>query len=224
MLDTEKALKSKNLTDEERLNCGMKRIAVFMKLGNEDAAVEEYKKYIIGCPLFPKYDFGKEKIIIRNVPDCKCYKNFAKELMLSDYCENEEDICEYGNKWIVNVTKKDCNQCKITKKEDFPSHLLILDEGGERSPEQIRACCNTVNKLAAAANLICGCVTTPFGPITNTACKAACVVFVEAIREEAEWCCYNGGYEKKCWKKYDTWKNDFKRKNGNCPKPPHNCP
>lgn len=101
---------------------------------------------------------------------------------------------------------------------------MIINERDERGPEQIRACCNTVNKLATAANLICGCVPTPFGPITNTACKVACVVFVEAIREEAEWCCYNGGIEKKCWEKYDTWKNDFKRKNAKCPKPPHNCP
>lgn len=79
--DTNKALLSKNLTDQERLECGMKRIAVFMQLGQEDAAVEEYKKHIIGCPLFPKYKKFEDKIVIRNIPDCECYKNCAKELM-----------------------------------------------------------------------------------------------------------------------------------------------
>jgi tetratricopeptide (TPR) repeat protein len=39
--DTELALESQNLTNYERLVCGMRRIAVFMKLGDEAAAIEE---------------------------------------------------------------------------------------------------------------------------------------------------------------------------------------
>ena len=32
-----------------------------MQLGEEDAAIEEYKKYIIGCPLFPSTSVLKKK-------------------------------------------------------------------------------------------------------------------------------------------------------------------
>lgn len=104
--DTDKALSSQHLTDHERLECGMKRIAVFMQLDQEDFAVEEYKKHIIGCSLFPKYNKFEDKIVIRNLPDCECYQNSAKQLMVSKYCQDENDIQMYGNMWIVNITKR----------------------------------------------------------------------------------------------------------------------
>ena len=220
LLDTEKALKSNNLTENERLTCGMRRIAVFMQLGDENASVEEYKRYIIGCPLFPKYDYSKEKIIIRNIPDCAFYKESTKQLMISQFCENENDISEYGNMWIINITKN----CECSKDiQNMESSLPVL-EVAQRGPAEAQACCNTVNKLAVAANVICGCVSTPFGPVTSTTCKVACALFVEGVRQASEWCCNNGGVEEKCWKKFETWKVNFKEKNPKCPRPPKSCP
>lgn len=220
MLDTQMALKSANLTEQERLNCGMRRISVFMILGEEDAAIEEYKKYIIGCSLFPKYIFSDEKIIIRNIPDCVCYKNSAKDLMLSLFCESENDICEYDNLWIINITKK----CKCDKENGNETELPIRNlSTSVRTEQQIEACCNTVNRLAVAANVICGCLSIPTGPVSSVACKVACAVIIEAIRETAEWCCYNGGVEEKCWKKFETWKVAYKKANPDCPKPPTDC-
>lgn len=220
--DTDRALKSPKLTDQERLNCGMRRISVFMILGDEEAAVEEYKKYIIGCPLFPKYDFSDEKIVIRNVPDCKYYKDSTKDLMLSLFCENEKDICEYDSLWIINVTKK-CNSCQRkdmtnTQSNELPKQNIKISQ---RTESQIEACCNTVNRLAVSANMICGCLKT--GGAVGLACKMTCAVFVEAIRETAEWCCYNSGTEENCWEKFKTWKVKFKKKNEDCPNPPVNC-
>lgn len=206
--DTEKALQSPNLTDYERLMCGLKRIAILNKQSRDEEAIEEYKKYIINCPLFPLYSFSNKKIIIRNRPNCDLYRNASKKLMLEKFCHQESDIQDYGNTCIINITKNPgCIPCKMQA----------------RNQAQVQACCNTCNKLAVAASAICGCLSVPFGPITNATCKIACVYFIEEIRQVCEWCCHNGGIEGKCWEKFETWKIDFNQKNPNCPYPPKSC-
>ncbi len=104
--DTEVALKSRHLTDYERLACGSRRSGAFTLLGDEDAGVEEYKKFIIGCPLFPKKEYSKDKITIRNMPDSECYKEAERSYLRENYCEKDEDIHEYHNMWIVDITKQ----------------------------------------------------------------------------------------------------------------------
>jgi tetratricopeptide (TPR) repeat protein len=104
--DTEIALRSKHLTDYERFVCGSKRVGAFNILGNEKAAVKEYKKYIVDCPLFPKKEFSKDKITIRNMPDSECYKEAERMYLREEYCEKDEDIHEYHNMWIVDITKQ----------------------------------------------------------------------------------------------------------------------
>lgn len=212
---TDRALLSSHLTDQERLECGMKRIAAYMQLNQESYAIEEYKKYIIGCPLFPKYNKFEDKIVIRNLPECECYKDYAKQFMMSKYCENESDIRTYGDMWIVNITKK----CDCMK------NLLITSRTSKRSPAEIEGCCNTCNRLATTANFICGCLPIPpqlGGPITKTACRLACVLLVETLREDCESCCYNE--EGVCWSCFETWKEKFKKKNPNCGSPSKGCP
>jgi hypothetical protein len=221
MQDTEKALKSENLTAYERLSCGMNRIAALMEWGDEDAAVEEYKKYVTASPLMPKYDYFEEKIVVRNIPESECCKNAVRQFILTTFCENKDDISEYGNIWVVNTTEG-CHPCSMNVEQKvLPIPFL---QASRRGPDQIQACCNTVNKLAAAAQIICGCISTPVGPVTSMACKAACGIFVEGIRQVGERCCHNGGVEEQCWKKFDTWKIDFKNEYPGCPKPPTRCP
>lgn len=217
--DTEKALNSRYLTEMDRLTCGMRRIAVFMQLGDENNSVEEYKKYIIGCPLFPKYDYTKEKIIVRNLPDCEFCRETTKQFMTSQFCKETNDISEYDNMWIINITK-DCN-CSSDQLPKISNPILSISK---RGPAEIQACCNSVNRCAVAANVICGCITTPYGPGVDVGCKVTCAVFVEALREAGEWCCNNGGIEENCWEKFKTWKVDFQKKNPKCPKPPEKCP
>lgn len=104
--DTEIALKSKHLTDYERLACGSRRSGAFTLQGNEEAGIEEYNKYIIGCPLFTKKEYSKDKITIRNIPDSECYKDAERSYLREKYCEKDEDIHDYGNMWIVDITKQ----------------------------------------------------------------------------------------------------------------------
>jgi hypothetical protein len=191
-----------------------------MHLENEGAAVEEYTKYVSGCPLFPKYHRYEKQIVIRNVPDSTCYKNWTKEKILSKYCSIEDDIKDYGDTWIVNITKNpDCSTC-----ENIFGDLINLNYG-QRDQQQIEGCCNTCRRLATAASVICGCMPMPAvlgGPVTQSACRFACLMFVETLKEDCENCCQmsNGT----CWNSFKTWKNQFKKKRPDCPKPLEQCP
>lgn len=213
--DTELALESKHLTNYERLVCGIRRIAVFMKLGDEATAVEEYKKYIIDCPLFAKWEYFEDKIIIRNVPDCKCYQSYIKERIMADYCEKEEDICKYGNMWIVNISKE--KQLEIS---------TLRAQRRKRSPEEIRACCKTCGRCAAAADSICQCLAAGAGMVggnwTMAACTVVCINMVEDIRQQCENNCY-GDFEKP-WEDFETWKVQYEKTYRLCPQPPLRCP
>jgi hypothetical protein len=223
LADTELALNSENITDYERLFCGLRRIAVFLSLNMEDVAVEEYLKYVSGCPLFPKYDRFDNHIVIRNIPDCNCYKKWTKENILSKYCSSENDIKDYGNTWVANITKNQCG-CNAGREQNSIHQKTNLTFQ-QRDQKQIEACCNTCNRLATAASVICGCLPVPpvlGGPITQSACRVACVMFVDTLKNDCEKCCYNSNGT--CWTCFETWKDQFKKEHPDCPHPPKNCP
>lgn len=227
--DAESILDSKNLTDYERLLCALRKISAFLKLGNEEAAIQEYKKYVVGCPLFPIYQHVNNKIIIRNMLDCDCYKTLVKQLMLSRFCNNEKDIHEYGNFWIIDITKtcftSDENERLINNSLLTPKFARLREVNGYtrmqgRTLEQIEACCNTCDMIAAAATVACGCLVFPevfAGPWTATACTIACVAFVETMKQDCRTCCKRE--PNTCWDCFETWKDKFKTNYPNCAQP-----
>lgn len=222
--ETQSILDSKHLTDYERLICGVRRISIFMKLGNEEAAVEEYKKYVVGCPLLPTYHHTENKIIIRNMIDCDCFKTFVKQSMLVHFCESEKDIHEHGNLWIINITKT------LAKDEDFlasKSARIKIDDGKRgqansqrRTAEQIEACCNTCDLIGAGAAVVCGCLAVPevlAGPWTSVACTACCLVFIEKLSQDCKDFCKRqpGQYPST----FEAWKAQFNTQYPSCPYP-----
>jgi len=215
--DTKKALMSKNLTDYERLHCALTRMATFRQLGDEDSSMEEYKKYMIGCPLFPKLDYLENKIVIRNVPDCELYKYYTKHQMLAKYCECEQDIQEYGKTWIINKTKRQNHDLNLLRRDN----LVVRG----KTPEQIEACVNTCNRLADSAAYCCYLLPLPTvlsGPVTATTCGIACLALVEQLRLDCAECCRYS--EEACANKtFRSWKNEFIKENPRCGKPPEKC-
>jgi hypothetical protein len=227
LTDSALALKSKNITNEERLFCGTQRMTVFMKLGNEEAAAQEYQKYIIECPLLPKWEYSNEKIIIRNVLDCECYQADLRERLKTKYCESDKDICEYGNMWVINITKKKPSiietQEGILLDSELEDSVLRAAHPIKRTPQEIQACCDTCNRLARAAKAICDCLPTTFAykaPWTAMACSIACSDYVEEMRKD---CVVNCQVTERAWKDFETWKAQYEKRYSQCPRPPMRC-
>ena len=197
--DTERALKSAHLTEHERLTCSLHRLSAFTQNGDYEAALQEYND-IIESPLFPKYDFFKEKIIIRNIPDCACFKTVAKEFLLSEFCAEATDIHDYESLWVVDVTK-DC----------------LPDSNKRPVSEAVKDCCKRCNSLSAEAQILCGSL--PNTSPNVLSCKAICIMFVEGLRQSCESCCHQGDSKAKCSKYFEGWKEEFKNRNPQCPSP-----
>lgn len=203
---TKELLAFHNLSDQQRLICGNLFVSSLWNQGREEEAIIAYSEYIIKSPLAPKCFFKEDKIIINNVPSCSIYKKSVKSLLANEFCKSKEDFREYGNIWVFNVTKK----CKC-KKLELSSYSKRVDDK-KRTPEAIRGCCNTCSTLAVGGGLVCG-------RVPHWVCKSACFLFIETIRQICESCCYNGGYDEKCWERFSFWKDDFHDKNPNCSHP-----
>lgn len=195
-----------NLSDLQRLICGNLVISSLWNEGREEEAIDAYSEYIIDSPLAPKCFFKEDKIIINNVPSCSVYKKPVKSLLTDEFCKSKEDFKEYGNIWVFNVTKN-C-KCKNLESNSYSKRV----EDKKRTPEAIRGCCNTCSTLAVGGGLVCG-------KVPHWVCKSACFLFIETIRQICESCCYNGGYDEKCWTRFSFWKDDFHDKNPNCSHP-----
>lgn len=208
--DSEKLFEMNVLSDQEKLLCGNIYVSALWKKGLEQEAVEIYLRYIASNPIIPKYQFEENRIIIRNVPQLGSYQKLAKSFLINKFCEKEENIHEYGNTWVVNITKT----CGVCKESELNAR--------KRRPEGIRACCNTCSTLAVSATAICSCLSNSKHPVI-VLCKLSCIMFTEGLRQACEWCCYNGGIEDKCWNNFSTWKDDFHNENQNCPHPPEGC-
>lgn len=211
------------LSDLERLISGNYLVSALWVKGYTEEAVEAYLKYIERSPIIPKYHFEKNKIIIRNVLDCDWYKDWTKQLMLLKYCENEHDIHEYGNIWVIDITKQndflDIDEDRTPKNLDFTKSASrpVLQK---KTLQQIEGCCNTCDLLAVGANVICGCLALPevlAGPWTSVVCTLACMAFVEQSKQDCKACCRKDPQE--CGHFFKEWKDLFKRDYPNCPKP-----
>jgi hypothetical protein len=165
-----------------------------------------------------KWEYSEDKIIIRNVLDCECYQGYIKERIMADYCEKDEDICKYGNMWIINITKH--------KQSGVDSDCLLRAQRRKRSPQEIRACCNSCSTCAQAAAGICACLSAGAGCVggnwTMLGCTIACTNFVEDFRRQCENGCHND--LERPWENFETWKDEYEKRYRLCPKPPTRCP
>lgn len=195
------------LSDVQRLICGNLIVSALWNKGLEEKAVEKYFEYIASSPMASQCYFREDKIIINKVPSFGCYRDLAKASFIDKFCENNEDFQEYGDLWAIKRTKK----CSCSDKQSIPSQPFKRVDS-KRTAQAIRGCCNTCSTLSVGGNLVCA-------RVPHYICKTACVFFIEALRQTCEGCCYNGGYDEKCWENFSFWKDDFYNKNRSCSHP-----
>ena len=134
------------------------------------------------------------------------YRKSVKSLFINQFCEDENDIHEYGDVWKIDITKKSGCQCNRASNK-LPSKNV---EDRRRTPEAIRGCCNTCSTLAVGAGACCA-------RISHYACATVCLLFVETIRQICEDCCFHGGWDDRCWEDFSFWKDTFRDEHPRCP-------
>lgn len=201
------------------------RIFIHTSLGNQELALKDHEWLSEVNPNKAEFDYNEENVIVRNVPECECYRNFLKRLFVANgTCKSEEDIHFVGEDiCIAYRTVKDCGcGCKGAKKSESSNPVNsnpILSKGtlssrkldlmediqsqmGDRwwdndaKAKEIENCKYQCEKAAFAANLWCRKV------FKEWRCFAICTTTVEVLKDTCKWCCSDGDAYTKCIKPF----------------------
>lgn len=200
--DLNKAIPNKKLNQNDRHRALVTRISAHLNLQMEDEALEDYYEFKNTNPNFPKIEFTKTKVIIRNVPDCDCYKMMAKAFLVSSQiCEKEEDIQILDSGMIIAKRKPcDCG-CDKAQKMQMPKALMKA-AGKPQKPaptqeEQVQNCKYWCDKSALAGTAWCMKV------FKKWHCQTGCVFAVDLIKDGCYWCCKDGNFYQRCIKPFE---------------------
>lgn len=183
LVDVNKGLCSEKLTTTDKTRGLLTRMCASSNLNNEEQFVRDYEEFRATSTHFPKVEFTQDRVIIRNVPKSKCYREITKAFLISaKICEKESDIIEIAPGVIV--AKRIASQCHC----EAPS--MNLDK--QSKLDKINKCNWWCDKNAIAGGVWCGRAFKGFG------CQLICVAAVEVIREGCYWCCNGGNAYQKC--------------------------
>jgi tetratricopeptide (TPR) repeat protein len=91
--DLDRALQSNQLEGKDRIRALVSRVIVRSQAGMAEGVAEDMETFRQLNTNGPKIEISHDRIIIRNVPDCKCYINLVKSLCLdAGICKKESDI------------------------------------------------------------------------------------------------------------------------------------
>jgi tetratricopeptide (TPR) repeat protein len=228
------------LSTSELVKAIVTRIFIYTSLGQNEAALKEHDWLSKVNPNKAEFDYNEDCVIVRNVPECGCYRNFLRILFVADgTCKSADDIHFIGEDiCIAYRTIKDCG-CGCggarQKKEESESvkvnpvlrkgklskdkfDLLedVQSEMGERwwdrdpKKEAIENCKYKCEKAAFAANLWCRKM------FKNWRCFSMCAIAVEALKDTCKWCCQDGDAYTKCIKPFESVAESVAGAVGNC--------
>lgn len=182
LVDINKALNSDLLTGSDRIRGIVTRMSACANLSMDDQVAMDYQEFKRLYPNFPKIEFTKDRLIIRNMPDCKCYKKVVRSFLLnSELCENEEDIQMMKSGVCIAKIKKCSCGCKKNKTE----------KDGENT------CKRWCDKMSVAGSSWCA------KAFKNYYCQTTCLLTVDMIKDGCHWCCESGEFYKKCVKPFE---------------------
>lgn len=226
LTDINKALDFKDkLSTSELVKAIITRIFIHTGLNNQEEALKDHDWLSQVNPNKPEFDYNEENVIVRNVPECGCYKKFLKLLFVANgTCQSEDDVHFVGEDiCIAYRTVKDCGcGCKgkkskqkndealerLSKKSLSSKKLDLMDDiqsqMGDRwwdrdaKQEAIDNCKYQCEKAAFAANLWCK------KAFKEWRCYAACSAVVEGLKDTCKWCCSDGDAYTKCIKPFEN--------------------
>ncbi len=200
--DLDKALSNENINAQEKLRALVSRFIARSRLGMEQGAIEDLKTFGELKIDKPTMEITRNKIIIRNIQDCDCYKKIMTCYFIhSGMCESKEDIkmLKSGIWLIERASDCGCKNCKEKNQEDricdacgAVVHAIARDKTNDDS---CRAWCD---RAAVGAGTWCGKV------FKSGRCQAICAVTVYELQQGCYWCCEDGNFYKKCVKPFEN--------------------
>ena len=116
--DLDKALANEKLQYQEKLRALISRFIVRAKLGLEQGALEDLKTFGELKVDKPVIEHTKKNIIIRNMPDCDCYRKLMTCYFIhSGMCESKKDIKKLKSGICIVDKACDCG-CKHCEERD----------------------------------------------------------------------------------------------------------
>lgn len=180
LADVNMALKFDRLSGDDLIKALLTRMHIYATLNRQEEMMNDYQLFRSVYP-FPRTEFGKDHIIIRNVPECDCYKSMMTNVLVSSQlCKNASDI-QWLKSGICIAKKAEC------------------DCGCKKLAYNAKADCDYwCEKGKTCSLLFC---TSKF---KNWRCQAACVSVVEAMSDACYWCCAQGDFYERCLKHFDN--------------------
>jgi tetratricopeptide (TPR) repeat protein len=210
LADLDKVIDSEHLTDVDKIRGLVTRIFTCSNLQMGEQVLKDYAAFKAMSSDFPKVEFSKKQIVIRNIPKSNCYKKLVKAFLLATSCESENDIVEL-NSGIMIAKKKECKSDCHRKTCPSPNFNLYdhqtIPPAYQNRPNN--GAYGQPNIHATYQSDIDGCKwwcdKCTLGGIAWCAkvfklwhCQTACIFAVDLIKDGCHWCCKEGNFYEKC--------------------------
>lgn len=195
--DVDKAISSTYLTLNDRIRAVVTRLMARSRLNMEEEVLEDLNYFgEINKENMPKKEVTEKYIIIRNIPDCECYKNVMKCYYIhSGICKSKNDIqiTDSGTCIIKKSCDCGCMDITLTRSCDACGKTLKADDNEALGLQ----CKNWCNRSAVAGSAWCAKM------FKRTWCQIACATAVYELQQACHWCCAEGNAYKKCIKPFE---------------------
>lgn len=186
LLDTNQALASTHLSNEERIRGLLERITAQCHLKMDQEVLADYDLFKAVHPHFPKVEYTRKSIIIHHVPECACYKKLAKTILVAaGICEKESDI-------------QMLNGMCIGKRKLFDNRMSASSRRERYCNECVNDCKFWCDKCALIGIEWC------VNVFKTYKCQKSCLCAVDLIRDKCKWCCRKGHSDKKCVRPFEN--------------------
>ena len=144
-----------------------------------DGILEDLQLFAEHHPNKPQMEITEKSIVLRNTPDCDCYKKLMKFYFLrTGACQSERDIKIYDSgTWIIHRNPScDCSAPCLQKR-------MNTSESN---------CKEWCQNAALVGWTWCGSI------FRTKQCQAACALAVNQINNGCYWCCARGEFYRNC--------------------------
>lgn len=187
LFDVNLAISGGKLSNIDMTRALITRITALTKLDiNPQQRIQDHKDLEKYDTNRPTEEITPDHIILRNIPDCDCYKKIMTSYFVgSGICEKESDV-EILKSNIMIIKRKKCPK-------GVSCDCFRPQSGCKEDQENCEWYCDY---LGHSGDAYCG------RTFKSIKCIAACTSAVDYIKKGCYWCCRRGEFYKNCIEPY----------------------